>query len=352
MFPANPLTERLQLRLPILQAPMGSISTPALAAAVSNAGGLGGIGMWGFSADDGRRRIAGFRQQSGGGLNVNYPLWPAPQPEPAAVADMRRQLQGLYDSAGLGPVPAPQGAAGEVTPEHLAMLLEARPEVVSFHFGLPASSIVQALKAAGIFVVASATTVAEARRLEAAGVDAIIAQGTEAGGHRATFSGVDISQQAGLFALLPQVVDAVRLPVIAAGGVADGRTLAAALMLGASAVQIGTAFLRCEEANVQPGYRAAVAEADDSATVVTDMISGRPARFIRNRLVDDLVASGLEPLPIPAQLSLTGRLGASGDRDLTALFAGQSASLARHTRAADLMRSVAEDALACLRRFA
>ena len=143
--------------------------------------------------------------------------------------------------------------------------------------------------------------------------------------------------QPGLFALLPQVVDAVSVPVIAAGGVADGRTVAAAFVLGASAVQMGTAFLRCEEANVLDAHRAALREANDACTVVTDMITGRPARFIRNRLIDDLVASGLEPVAFPAQLSLTAPLGGTGDRELTALFAGQSAALARDTTAAELV---------------
>src|SRR5438270_1112606 len=158
------------------------------------------------------------------------------------------------------------------------------PEVVSFHFGLPDPEVVQTLKAAGMFIISSATTVAEARKLEQSGVDAIIAQGIEAGGHRATFTDIDISMQPGLFALLPQIVDAVDVPIIAAGGVADGRTAAAAFMLGASAVQLGTAFLRCEETNMEDAHRAALRKADESCTVVTDMVSGRPARFIRNRL--------------------------------------------------------------------
>lgn len=330
---------------------MGSMSTPALAAAVSNAGGLGGLGLWGLSAEDSARRIAGFRQLSGGSLNVNYPLWPEPRAAADAVLAMQRHLQPHYESKGLGKVPAPVGAASSVSPEHLAMLLEAKPEVISFHFGLATAGIIEPLKAAGIFVIASATTVAEARALEADGVDAVIAQGAEAGGHRATFTGVDISMQAGLFSLVPQVVDAVRVPVIAAGGVADGRTAAAAFMLGASAVQIGTAFLRCEEANVLPAHRAALAEATESSTVVTDVISGRPARYIRNKLVDDLVASGLKPLPLPVQLSLTAPLGNSGDREVTALFSGQSASLVRHTTAASLVQDLGEDALRCIRAF-
>jgi nitronate monooxygenase len=328
---------------------MGWLSTPALAAAVSNAGGLGGIGMWGFSAEDAERRIAGFRQQSGGSLNVNYPLWPEPEIAADVAAPMRRQLQAHYDAKGLGPVPKPEGTASDVSPEHLSMVLRAKPQVVSFHFGLPKQEVVHAIKGAGILVISSATTVAEAKMLEQRGVDAVIAQGTEAGGHRGTFAGVDMSMQPGLFALLPQVVDAVRVPVIAAGGIADGRTVAAAFVLGASAVQLGTAFLRCEEANVLDAHRAALREATDACTIVTDTITGRPARYIRNKLTDDLIASGLKPVAFPAQLSLTAPLGATGDRELTALFAGQSAALARDTTAAELVHSLAQETTRCLR---
>ena len=349
MWSQNGLTERLGIRWPILQAPMGWLSTPALAAAVSNAGGLGGIGMWGFSAEDAERRIAGFRQQSGGSLNVNYPLWPEPEITADVADPMRKRLQAHYDAKGLGPVPKPEGAASDVSPEHLAMVLRAKPQMVSFHFGLPKQEVLDAIKGAGIFVISSATTVAEAKMLERRGVDAVIAQGTEAGGHRGTFTGVDMSMQPGLFALLPQVVDAVRVPVIAAGGIADGRTVAAAFVLGASAVQLGTAFLRCEEANVLDAHRVALREATDACTIVTDMITGRPARYIRNKLTDDLIASGLEAVAFPAQLSLTAPLGVTGDRELTALFAGQSAALARDTTAAELVHSLAEETTRRLR---
>jgi nitronate monooxygenase len=328
---------------------MGWLSTPALAAAVSNAGGLGGIGMWGFSAEDAERRIAGFRQQSGGSLNVNYPLWPEPEITADVADPMRKRLQAYYDDNGLGSVPKPNGAASDVSPEHLAMVLRAKPQLVSFHFGLPRREVVDAIKGAGILVVSSATTVAEAKMLERHGVDAVIAQGAEAGGHRGTFTGVDMSMQPGLFALLPQVVDAVHVPVIAAGGIADGRTVAAAFVLGASAVQLGTAFLRCEEADVLDGHRAALREATDACTIVTDMVTGRPARYIRNRLTDDLIDSGLKPVAFPAQLSLTAPLGATGDRELTALFAGQSAALARDTTAAELVHLLAEETTRRLR---
>src|SRR5947207_5664533 len=203
MWPSNALTERLNLKWPILQAPMGRASTPSLAAAVTNAGGLGGLGMWGRTAEQAARRIAGFRQQSGGSLNINYPIWPDPRCAPEISEAMRQHLQGHYDIHGLGAVPQPQGEVSDVGPEHVALLLETKPEVVSFHFGLPEAEVLHAIKSAGIFIVSSATTVAEARLLEKSGVDAIIAQGTEAGGHRATFTGVDVSSQPGLFSLLP-----------------------------------------------------------------------------------------------------------------------------------------------------
>ena len=351
MWSRNAFTDRLNLKWPILQAPMGWLSTPALAAAVSNAGGLGGLGMWGFSAEDAERRVAGFRQQSGGSLNVNYPLWPEPKITAETSEAMRKRLQPYYDAHGLGSVPQPLGAASEVSREHLAMLLRAKPQVVSFHFGLPQPEVMNAIKSSGIFIICSATTVAEARILEDRGVNAVIAQGTEAGGHRGTFTGVDMSMQAGLFALLPQVVDAVKVPVIAAGGVADSRQVAAAFMLGASAVQMGTAFLRCEEANVLDAHRAALREASDACTVVTDMVTGRPARYIRNKLTDDLIESGLEPVSFPAQMSLTAPLGPTGEREVTTLFAGQSAALGRDTNATELVELLGQETTHRLRAF-
>jgi nitronate monooxygenase len=289
--------------------------------------------------------------RAAGSLNVNYPLWPEPKIAPEASEVMRKRLQPHYDAKDLGQVPKPEGAASEVSREHLSMLVRAKPEMVSFHFGLPPPDVLEAIKSAGIFIICSATTVAEARTLEQRGVDAIIAQGTEAGGHRGTFSGADLNMQAGLFALLPQVVDAVRVPVIAAGGVGDSRQVAAAFMLGASGVQMGTAFLRCEEANVLDAHRAALREATDTCTIVTDMITGRPARYIRNKLTDDLIASGLEPVSFPAQLSLTAPLGATGDREVTALFAGQSAALGKDTNAGALVEALAQETSRRLRAF-
>src|SRR6185503_2517658 len=169
MWPANALTERLNLKWPIIQAPMGSTSTPALAAAVSNAGGLGGLGMWGRTPEQAARRIAGFRQQSGGSLNVNYPIWPDPRCAPEITEAMQRHLQPRYDAHGLGRVPEPQGVVSDVGPEHVALLLETKPDMVSFHFGLPEPDVLRAIRSAGIFIVSSATTVAEAQLLEQRG---------------------------------------------------------------------------------------------------------------------------------------------------------------------------------------
>jgi len=350
MWSRNAFTERLNLEWPILQAPMGEVSTPALAAAVSNAGGLGGIGMWGFTAEEAERRVAGFRQQSGGSLNVNYPLWDDPGDLAGVGMAMRERLRRLYEEKEVGPMPEPSASDSTVDAAHLAMLRRVKPEVVSFHFGLPDDETMAAVKESGAFVIASATTAAEARMLEAKGVDAVIAQGTEAGGHRGTFTGVDISMQPGLFALLPQVVDGVRVPVIAAGGIADGRGVAAALMLGASGVQLGTAFLRTDEANVTDEHRAALATASDADTLVSPVISGRPARLVRNRLIDEL--QDAEPLPFPAQLSLTWPLRSTGDPALNALFSGQSAALTRAMPAGDLVRTLAAEAGERLKAFA
>ncbi len=350
MWYKTALTERLKLQWPILQAPMGDKTTPALAAAVSNAGALGGLGMSGLHPENVRRRIEGFRQQSGGSLNVNYLLWETPDELSDAARPMRNVLQTLYHSNGLGQVPEPTPSRSIIDQDHLDVLTELKPEVASFHFGLPHQDVVDQLKALGTLIVCSATTVAEALSLEEGGVDAIIAQGIEAGGHRGTFSGVDSAVQPGLFALLPQVVAAVSVPVIAAGGIANGQAIAAALMLGASAVQLGTAFLRCEEANVADGHRAALATASDSSTVVTDVVSGKPARFLRNSLTETLLSE--DPLPFPAQLRLTAPLAKTGDAQLMGLYAGQSAALTVEKPAGELVEKLAEDVGLCFKKFA
>ena len=330
---------------------MGELSTPALAVAVSNAGGLGGLGMWGFSAEEAALRIAAFRKQSGGTLNVNYPLWADSGDLKGVGAEIRAAIQMLYDTKGMGPVPPPEVLESTVDSEHLAMLLEEKPEVVSFHFGLPNQEVVQAIRDAGLYVLCSATTVAEAMVLESRGVDCVIAQGTEAGSHQGTFLDSDVRTNPSLFSLLPQVVDAVNVPVIAAGGIADGRGIAAAFMLGASGVQLGTAFLRCPEANVSPAHRAALRNTRDTSTLVTNVVSGHPARLIPNRLVEELIRSGAEPLPFPAQWSLTLPLEENDDHDFLGLLAGQSVAMTREMSAASLVQTLATETSQRLKAF-
>ena len=348
MWYKNELTEKLGLEWPILQAPMGEYSTPELAAAVSNAGGLGGLGMWEFPVDEVENRILAFRRLSPAGINVNYPVWEDPGDLASAAMPMRNRVQRLYDKLDLGPLPTPSASPRTVTREHLEMLERMQPEVISFHFGLPDPAVVEALKSTGALLMSSATTVAEARYLQENGVDFIIAQGIEAGGHRGTFSGVDINQQSGLFSLLPQVVDAVSIPVIAAGGIADGRAIAAAIMLGASGVLIGTAFLRCNEAMLLDAQRRALGNAQEASTLLTDVMSGRHARSIKTRLVEELSRDGLKPLPFPAQYCLTLPLEKTGDWNFMELFAGQSVALTREMPAADLVRILVEETASCL----
>lgn len=312
--------------------------------AVSNAGGIGGLGLTSFTPEECERRIAGFRQLSGRSLNANLLLWEATGDLAGRHGPMRRKIGEWYAEEGLGEAPEPATHGSGVSPELLDILIKTKPEVVSFHWGLPDQETVQALKANGSLVVSCATTVAEARRLEAAGADAIIAQGLEAGGHRGTFTDVDPTMQAGLFALLPQIVAACSVPVIAAGGVANGRSIAAAMLLGAEAVWMGTAFLRCPETLIPDGHRQALRSAGDSTTVITRLVSGKPARVIPNKLVNDLAEVEGGPMPFPAQYSLTKPLEASGNGELAQLYAGQGAALTREAPAEDLVAQLAADA--------
>jgi nitronate monooxygenase len=269
---------------------------------------------------------------------------------------MRKRLQPHYDAKGLGPVPEPRGAASEVSAEHLAMLMRAKPEMVSFHFGLPQQEVVQAIQDAGIFIICSATTVAEARTLEEQGADAIIAQGAEAGGHRGMFLTENIAQQPGTFALVPQVVDAVKVPVIAAGGIADGRGIAAAFALGASGVQIGSAYLRCPESKVIAPARVALAQAHDDSTVITNVMTGRPARGVANRVMREVGPISPDAPAFPHAATSLGPLKAAAEKlgkvDFTNLWAGQAVRLGREMPATELTRALAGAALARLSSLA
>lgn len=233
---------------------------------------------------------------------------------------------------------------------------EVRPRVVSFHFGLPAASLLERVRATGAVLLSSATTVDEARWLEDSGCDVIIAQGSEAGGHRGMFLRPDLSTQVGTFALVPQIVDVVHVPVVAAGGISDGRGVAAAMILGAAAVQIGTAFLLCPEALTSPMHRAALQSRAVERTALTDIFTGRPARAIVNRAVAELGPIAARdvvrpfPQPIDGLAERRAAAEASGSNEFTSMWSGQAASLARPMPAGELVRSLAEETALLLGR--
>jgi nitronate monooxygenase len=324
----NSLTVRLGIEVPIVQAPMAGSSGVDLAVAVARAGGLGSLPAAMVSADQLVQQIDEFRGAVNAPLNVNFFCHVEPQVSPAeldawsdAVARFDQELGVARDPARSG---APRIAFGEA---ECQVVERARPEVVSFHFGLPDASFVERVRATGAIVFSSATTVAEAVWLEAHGCDVVIAQGAEAGGHRGMFLTDDVAAQPGTIALVPRVVDAVELPVIAAGGIADGRAVAAALVLGASAAQIGTAYLLCPEALTSPVHRRALAGGSVDDTVLTNVFTGRPARSRRNRLVDELgpmaELAPAFPTAAGAVAPLRAAAEARGSGDFSPLWSGQ-----------------------------
>jgi nitronate monooxygenase len=341
----TPVTELLGIEVPVLQAPMASAATPELAAAVSEAGGLGALGSAMLAVDELRRQAERVRELTERPFHLNFFCHERPEIDPRTAARARDRFAAVYSELGLGDPPDPSVPDVRFDEARLGALLDIRPAVASFHFGLPESDELAAIRAAGIRVLASATTVSEAQWLAAAGIDAIVAQGAEAGGHRGSFLVAGDDGPVGTLALVPQVVDAVDLPVIAAGGIADARQLAAALALGAGAAQIGTAFLACPESGISDLWRDALDGAQAESTTITRAFSGRPARAFANRATREL--EGL--LPYPAQMSLTRAL--RGEDAFVPLFAGQSAGLARSVPAGELTRELAagaEDLLARL----
>lgn len=354
MWADNRIQTLFGIDLPILQAPMGRFVSPEMVIAVSEAGGLGGLGLANSDADKARADLGVVRQRTSRPINVNFMCHRPPSADPARHAAWQRLLAPYYEELGVDPnVPRPPPPAYAFNQEMCDLVMEFRPEVVSFHFGLPETTLLAQVKATGAKVISSATTVEEARWLEGHGCDAIIAQGYEAGGHRGTFLTDDISSQAGTMALVPQVVDAVKIPVVAAGGIADARGITAALALGASAVQMGTAYLFCPEANVSPLYRAALKKAKDNGTVLTNVVSGKPARVLVNRFVREVgpmshfapefPLAGIEVAPLRAKSE------AAGSNDFTTLLSGQSASLGRELPAGELTTKLAAETLARLK---
>src|ERR1700726_3247585 len=285
MWPRTDFLELLGITHPVIQAPMAGFAPPALAVAVCNAGALGSIGCAGIPPATVRDQVIALRQATNRPFNLNFFVHAQPRLDPDATARMRARLAPYFKEFGLGPVPEPNEPFPPFDEERLALVLELRPRVVSFHFGLPHPTAVRRVKEAGCIILSSATTVAEAHSLEANGADVIIAQGFDAGGHRGSFSGSPGAGMVGTMALGPQIADAVRLPVIAAGGIADGRGLAAAFALGASGGQLGSAFLGCPEATISPLSRAQLRSAVEDGTELTRAFTGRPARALRNRFI-------------------------------------------------------------------
>jgi nitronate monooxygenase len=333
--------------LPIIQAPMAGSQGSALALAVCNAGGLGSLPAAMLSLPTLRDELRTLHAQAGGRpFNVNFFCHQPPEPSAAAEAAWREALAPYFAEFGLdlaaiadAPSRAPFSAAAA------DVLAEAPPAVVSFHFGLPADELLQRVRRWGSKIVASATTVDEARWLAARGVDAVIAQGAEAGGHRGMFLTDDVTTQVGTMALLPQVARAVDCPVIAAGGIADAAGVAAALALGASAVQLGTAYLLCPEATTSAVHRAALASEAARHTALTRLFSGRPARGIVNRLMRELgplsPLAPAFPLASGALAPLRAKAEAAGRGDFSPLWSGQNASACKAVPAAELTRELA-----------
>lgn len=353
MWPTTRLQSLLGIAHPIVQAPMaGGPTTPALVAAVSEAGGLGSFGAAYRTPDELRADIHAVRRLTDRPFAVNLFVEGEVQRDEAVIAAMIERLRPWHEELGLQ---APQAPA-QPTPvfrRQVDVVLEERVPVFTWTFGIPPADILEACRARGIVTIGTATCVREARALEEAGVDAVVAQGAEAGGHQGSFLREGDAAPVGTFALVPQVADAVAVPVLAAGGIADARGIAAALCLGAGGAQIGTAYLACPEAGTNAAHRAAVLSATDEATEMTRAFSGRAARGVRNRMIETL--RGVETPAFPLQNTLTQPLrkaaAAAGRAEFLSLWAGQAAALATEEPAGDLTRRLAMETLALLGRL-
>lgn len=340
------LQQLLGIELPIIQAPMAGVQGSALTVAVCNAGGLGSLPCAMLGPEAMRSELASIKAQTGRPFNVNFFCHAPPTPSAGREAAWRAALAPYYDEYGIdaGTIPVGPGRI-PFGSEAADMLDEFRPAVVSFHFGLPPADLLARVRAWGSKILSSATTVEEARWLEAQGVDAIIAQGLEAGGHRGMFLSDDLTSQVGTMALLPQVARAVKLPVIAAGGIADARGVAAALALGAAGVQIGTAYLLCPEATTSTVHRSALKSESAHHTALTNLFTGRPARGIVNRIMKELgpisPAAPAFPLATAAIAPLRAKAESRGAGDFSPLWSGQNASGCREIPAGQLTRELA-----------
>ena len=354
-WPDTRILDLLGIEVPILQAPMAGATGSAMAIAVSTAGGLGSLPCAMLTVEQIRQELEAFTQASRGPLNLNFFCHRPPAVDTERAARWKQVLKPYYEEVGADfdattPVSnrAPFDEAG------CALVEECKPAVVSFHFGLPAPALLARVKASGAKVLSSATTVAEALWLEQHGCDAIIAMGYEAGGHRGMFLSDDLNTQIGTLALVPQVADAVKVSVIAAGGIGDARGIVAALALGASAVQLGTAYLFCPEAKVSTAHRKALHSAQASDTALTNLFTGRPARGINTRIMRELgpmsALAPAFPLAGGALMPLRAISEPNGNSDFSNLWAGQALRLGRELPAAELTRQLAEKALALMAR--
>jgi nitronate monooxygenase len=337
----------LGTQLPLIQAPMAGVQLHGLAAAVSNAGALGSLPCAMLDAAGLRKELQALSEKTQKPYNLNFFCHTPPTVDSAREAAWRETLSPYYAEFGIDPASIASGPGRQPFSAEMADVLEAfRPAVVSFHFGLPSAELLARVKACGAKVLSSATTVAEALWLEANGADAIIAQGLEAGGHRGMFLTEDLSSQLGTFALLPQIVQAVRLPVIAAGGIADAAGVRAAMALGVAGVQIGTAYLCCDEASTSAIHRAALQSPAAQHTALTNLFSGRPARGIINRVMRELGPLSHHapafPLATAAIAPLRTQAESQGSGDFSPLWAGQNVSGCKAISAAELTHALAQ----------
>lgn len=340
------LEQLLGIDLPIIQAPMAGVQGSTLAIAVCSAGGLGSLPCAMLSPEAMHAELTAIKQQTQRPFSVNFFCHTPAAPDAEREAAWRTTLSPYYRELGIDPNAAPPAVARKpFSAEAADVLREFAPPVVSFHFGLPSDDLLARVRAWGAKVLSSATTVEEARWLEARGVDAVIAQGLEAGGHRGMFLRDEVTTQVGTFALLPQIVEAVKVPVIAAGGIADAAGVAAALALGAIGVQIGTAYLLCPEATTSVVHRAALKSENARHTAITNVFSGRPARSIVNRLVREVGPMSAAAPAFPNAAAALGPLRAkaesTGNGDFSPLWSGQNATGCREIAAAQLTRELA-----------
>lgn len=340
------IQDLLEIEYPIIQAPMAGAGLSALAIAVSEAGGLGSLGCATLTSEQLHHEVKMMRQRTLRPINLNFFCHQSPAPAPGREAYWKDLLAPYYRELGLDPeAPLPEASRAPFDENACTLVEEFQPEIVSFHFGLPEPSLLERVRATGAKILSSATTVEEALWLEARGCDAIIAQGSEAGGHRGIFLHEDLSTQMGTMSLVPHIVDAVRVPVIAAGGISDARGIVAAIALGAAAVQLGTAYLLCPESTISSLHRTALQSPHETA--LTNIFTGRPARGIVNRIIRELGPICPEAPSFPRATAhivpLRAKAEAAGSTDFTPLWAGQSAHLARELPAGKLTKLLAAE---------